>query len=281
MDSGYALAHVGRADVYSGYSSQYFLPAEAMPKAKAEVEKALALDPELPEAHRSMARIKQWFDWDRVGAEKEFRRAIELQPNFAIAHISYSGFLTQEKRFDECLIEIKRAQELDPLAPYNHFHLGYLYYIQREYDKSIEQYREALALSPNYESALKGLGASYREKGNYDEAIATLKRVVELNRFDQYVSELAYTYGVAGKRKEAKILIDELEGLAKHRYVSPVRIARMYAGLGENNKVFDWLNQAYADHSDHLLNLTIDPLFDGIRKDPRYIELVGKIGLEP
>jgi DNA-binding winged helix-turn-helix (wHTH) protein/TolB-like protein len=279
LDRNYSLAYVGKANVYSTYSSQYYVPAEAMPKAKAELQKALELDSQLPEAHHSMARIKQWFDWDRRGAEEEFHRAIELQPSFLDAIISYSGFLTQEKRFDECLVQLKRAEEVDPLSIYVIHNFGFVFYLMGEYDKSIEQYNKALGLSPKFEGALSGLGADYIEKGMYEEATAVIKRAIEFNPLDQYVSELGYAYAVSGRRDEATKQLETLERLSKHRYVSPVRIARIYAGLGEREKVFEWLNRAYVDRSDHLLNLGADPMFERFRLEPRFVVLLQRVGI--
>jgi TolB-like protein/DNA-binding winged helix-turn-helix (wHTH) protein/tetratricopeptide (TPR) repeat protein len=281
LDPGYALAYVGKANLYASYSGQYLPPLEAMPKAREAARKALELDEQLAEAHHAMAVIMHWADWDWAGAEKEFRRALELNPNFETARRNYASFLAEQKRFDEAFAELKQAQELDPLSRSITYHMGYLAYLARRYDQAIEHFKEALALNPNYEVARRGLGCALRQKGNYEEAIAELQRSVELNRFDRQLSELGHTYAVVGRKDEAKKIVRELETLSTQRYGSPVRIARIYAGLGEKDRVFELLNKGYDDHSDHLLVLGVDPSFDSVRSDPRFANLLRRINLKP
>jgi tetratricopeptide (TPR) repeat protein/DNA-binding winged helix-turn-helix (wHTH) protein len=281
LDPNYALAYVGKSNVYASYSGQYLPPLEAMPKAKEAARKALELDEHLADAHQVMAVIIQWADWDWAGAEKEFKRAIELNPNSGTTRRNYALLLAEQKRFDEAIAELKQARELDPVSLNITYYLGHLAYLSRQYDQAIQYFKEALVLNPNYEVAHRGLGCALRQKGNYDEAIAELQRAVELNRFDRQLSELGHTYGVAGRREEAIKIARELEALSKQRYGSPVRIARIYAGLGEKDRVFELLNKGYQDHSDHLLVLGVDPSFDNVRSDPRFADLLRRIKLEP
>jgi TolB-like protein/Tfp pilus assembly protein PilF len=282
IDPNYAQAYVGKANLYAAYSGQLMHPLEAMPKAKEAARKALELDEQLAEAHGAMAMIIEWGDWDWGAAEREYKRTIELNPNDALAHLRYGTFLAQQKRFDEASGQLKRAQELDPLSPLVTHQVGYVAYLARQYEKAIERFKEALALSPNYDWAHRGLGCALRQKGDLEGAITELQRSVELNRSDRQLSELGQTYGVAGRKGEALKIAAELEARrAKQRYGSPVRIARVYAGLGEKDRAFELLNQAYEDHSDHLLVLGVDPSFDSLRSDRRFVDLLRRVKLEP
>jgi TolB-like protein/DNA-binding winged helix-turn-helix (wHTH) protein/Tfp pilus assembly protein PilF len=282
IDPNYALAYVGKADLYAAYSGQFMPPLEAMPKAKEAARKALELDEQLAEAHGAMAVIIEWGDWDWAGAEKEYKRTIELNPNDDLAYQRYSIFLAQRKRFDEAFAQLKRARELDPLSLIITYHMGYVAYLARQYDRAIEGFKEALVLNPNYDWGHRGLGVALRQKGDYEAALTELQRAVELNRSDRQLSELGHAYAVAGRRSEALKIVEELEARrTKQRYGSPVRIARVYAGLGEKDRAFALLNQAYEDHSDHLLVLGVDPSFDHLRNDPRFVGLLRRVNLEP
>lgn len=279
IDPNYALAYAGKADVYSANASVLLHPAEAMPKAKEAAQRALEIDDHLAEAHHSMANIKQWADWDWSGAEGEFKRALEIMPNAAEIRLSYGSFLTLQKRFGEALVELKLAQEFDPLSFAVGYRTGILLYLARQYEQAIAQYRETAALYSNRSEAYRGLGCALRQQGMVQEAIAELQKAVDMNRRDSSLSELGYTYALSGRQAEAIKLVKELEGSSKHRYVSPLHIARIYAGLRENDRVFQWLHKGYEDRSDHLLILGVDPSFDDVRSDPRFTNLLHRIGL--
>jgi DNA-binding winged helix-turn-helix (wHTH) protein/TolB-like protein/Flp pilus assembly protein TadD len=279
MDPNYALAYAGKADVYSANSSVLLHPGEAMPKAKEGAQRALEIDDHLAEAHYAMANIKQWADWDWSGAESEFKRALEIKPNATEIRLSYGSFLTVQKRFGEALVELKQAQELDPLSFAVSYRTGMLLYLMRQYEQAIAQYRETVALYSNSPEAHRGLGCVFRQQGMIEEAIAELQKAVGMNRRDGFLSELGYTYALSGRRAEAIKLVKELEGLSKRRYVSPFYVARIYAGLGEKDRMFQWLNKGYEDRSDHLLVLGVDPTFDGVRSDARFTDLLRRIGL--
>jgi DNA-binding winged helix-turn-helix (wHTH) protein/TolB-like protein/tetratricopeptide (TPR) repeat protein len=281
IDRNYALAYTGKADVYSAYSSVFLPPAEAMPKAREAAEKALEIDDRLAEAHYSMARVKLWADWDWSGAESEYKRALELKPNDAEIRVSYSTFLTQQKRFDEALVELKRVLELDPTSPFVIDRAARVPYFARRYDEALSQSRHVVALHPKLEIAHRHLGSVLTDMGMHEEGIAELQRAVDLHRMDANLSQLGYAYALLGRRDEAMALVKEIEGLAKRRYVSPVRIARIYVGLGERGLAFKWLQKGYEDRSDHLLSLGVDPTFDAVRSDPRFVELLRRVGLAP
>ena len=279
-DPNYALAYTGKADVYSASASVYLHPAEAMPKAREAAQKALEIDDQLAEAHRSMASVKQFGDWDLAGAEKEYRRALEIRPNDPQFVIGFSGILILQKRFEEAFIEVKRAQELDPLSFTVTYRAGWHLYLARQYDLAIEQFREAIALYPNAPEVHRGIGCTLRQKGMYEEAIAEFRKAIELRPQDSYLSDLGYTYALADQREETKRLLKELKARAKRRYVSALCIARIYAGLGEKDLVFSWLQKGYEERCDHLLILGIDPSFDSVRSDPRFADLLRRLGLE-
>jgi DNA-binding winged helix-turn-helix (wHTH) protein/TolB-like protein/Flp pilus assembly protein TadD len=279
IDPNYALAYAGKADLYSANASVFLPPSEAMPKAREAAQRALEIDDQLAEAHFAMAKIKQRADWDWSGAEGEFKRTLEIKPNAAETRMSYSSFLTEQKRFGEALTELKHAQELDPLSFVVSYRAGMLLYFMHQYEQAIAQCREVVALYPHYAEAYRSLGCALRQQGMVQEAIVELQKAVEMNRRDSFLSELGYTYALSGRQPEAIKLVNELEGLSKRRYVSPVQIARIYAGLGEKGRAFEWLHKGYEDRSDHLLILGVDPSFDGVRSDPRFTDLLRRIGL--
>lgn len=281
IDPNYALAYAGKADVYSGNASVFLPPSEAMPKAREAARKALELDDRLPEAHRSMAFVKQFGDWDWAGAEHSFRRALELKPNDAEIHANYSGLLMSQRRFDEAMAELRQAQELDPFSLAVKYRTGLLFYFSRQYERALQHSRDVAALYPNSDEPHRSLGSVLSQKGIYKEAIAELEKAVELRRADGTISALGNTYALAGQRDQANTLVKELEEHARRRYVSPVSIARIYAGLGDRERVFKWLDKGYKDRSDHLLALGIDPTFDSVRSDPRFAVLMRRVGLAP
>jgi DNA-binding winged helix-turn-helix (wHTH) protein/TolB-like protein/lipoprotein NlpI len=279
LDPNYALAYAGKADVYSTYSSVFFHPGDAMPKAREAVLKALEIDDQLAEAHRSLALVMLFADWDFAGAERELKRTLEIKPNDAETLSSYCGFLITLKRFDEAFAHSERARELDPVSMRtNYSTYRYLYY-GRQYEQALEQCRELSALYPNSPQPHRALGCVLRQKGMYEEAIAELKKATDLLRQDSFLSDLGNTYALAGRTVEAKKLVKELEDLSRRRYVSPVSIARIYAGLGDRDLVLLWLQKAYADRADHLLTVGVDPSFDGVRSDARIADLVRRTGL--
>jgi len=279
IDPNYALAYCGKADLYSAYSSVLLSPSEAMPKAREAARKALSIDGQLAEAYYSMAKIKNFADWDWAGAENDFKHALEIKPNDVEIRLNFSALLAEQKRFDEALVEMRRAQEIDPTSFTVSLRVGALLYQARRNEQAIEQYREAVGLYPNFADPHAGLGRALRQKGMYAEAIAELEKAVALERRDGMLSELGHTYGLAGRKDEARKLAKELEERAKQRYVSPVAIARVYVGLGETDRVFECLRKGYEDRSDHLLKLAVDPSFDGVRSDPRFTDMLRRVGL--
>ena len=280
-DPSFALAYAGLADCY--VVPAYMLPpGEKIPKAKAAAMKALEIDDTLAEAHTSLARAMTTYDWDWRGAEREFQRAIELNPNYAIAHQWYCGYLEAMGRTPEAIAEGKRALELDPLSPIITFEMGLGFYYARDYDKAIEYYQKTLELDPDFPPAHGQLPAAYEQKRMYDQAITGFQKGTNLKGSREWyfsLSGLAHVYAVTGNKGEAQKLLSEMKDLSVRQYVPPDRIALIYAGLGDKDQAFAWLEKAYDEHSFNMTWLKVEPRWDSLRSDPRFADLVRRIGL--
>jgi len=282
-DPGYALAYAGLADSHILLAEYSLLPPkDAFPRAKAAVMEALEIDETLAEAHTSLAFIKTLNDWDWIGAEKEFKQAIEFNPGYATAHQWYAEHLTMTGQYAEAIAEFKRAQELDPLS----LIIGVasavtLFCGTRRYDRVMEECQKVLEMDPNFGGALNVLGMVYRERAMYEEAIEAFQKARTFDEGNTWVTaELGHAYAVSGNRSEAQKVLDELEQLSKRSYVPPDNIALVYLGFGKKNLTFEYLEKAYEDRSVGLSWLKADPIFDSLRSDPRFIKLLKKVGLE-
>ena len=273
----YARAYAGLASVYTEISSSYVAPTEAMPKAKDAVQKALALDGSLAEAHVALAEVYWWGDWNFAAAEQELKRAIELSPNEPTILIEYANFLARLGRSDEAIALSNRALRLDSISPFVNGNLGSILYFTRQSDRLIEQAHKMLDLDPNSSDGHTWLGRAYMQKGLYDQAIPELQRVADPQSGDG-MCQLGYAYAMAGRKAEALKTLADLEGLAERRYSSPVRIACIYAGLGDKEHAFEWLEKGYAGRSDHLTQLKTDCMFDSLRADQRFVDLMRRVG---
>jgi tetratricopeptide (TPR) repeat protein len=280
-DPKYALAYTGLADAYNRLSGWNALaPKEGFPKAKAAASKALELDEGLTEAHTQMGVVKLLHDWDFAGAEGEFKRAIEINESNSDAHYMYGLYLSTTERSDEALAEMRRAQELEPLTLEKITGMGDVFYYQRQYDRAIEQYRRALEMDPNSGFAHWALGNVYLQKGMYEEAIAEYKRSIPLSGDSpDEPGSLACAYALSGKRREAQAVIEELNERSKLSYISPVVIAFIHAALGEKDQAFAGLDKAYDGRDYILVFLKVDPMFDRLRSDPRFADLMRRVGL--
>jgi tetratricopeptide (TPR) repeat protein len=278
-DPNYAPAYAGLADAYTLLGWYAVLaPKDAHSKAKAAATKALEIDDTLADAHTSLAAITLNYEWDWLGSERKYKRAIELNPNYATAHQWYGGYLALMGRSDEAMAEIKRAQQLDPVSLIINVAAGLYIYRLREYDLAIEQVRKGLELDPNYALAHSTLGLIYTQKERLGEAIAEHQKAITLSgRAPFYVAWLGHVYGVAGKRAEAQKLLTELKELSKRRYVSPHTIAEIYIGLGEKDQAIHWLEKAYEERSPWLVWLLKDPRVDLLRDDPRFQSLLRRM----
>jgi serine/threonine-protein kinase len=282
-DPTYASAYTGIADYYNllGYYD-YLPPKEAFPKAKAAAEKALEMDETLAEAHNSLAMVKESYDWDWEGAEREYRRAIELNPNYATAHQWYAGYLGAMGKHDESITENKQAQELDPLSPIIGADLGTNFISARQYDQAITEFQKVLEMDPDYIIAHLFLGMAYAGKEMYDEAIAEVKKAQSHSDDDGSLMKvlLGVIYSLSGKKDEAKKVLNEMLELSKHSYVSPWGISLIYVGLDQKDQAFEWLEKAYEERDHWMSSLKVLPILDSIRSDPRFIALLKKMGFE-
>ena len=284
-DPDYASAYAGLSYAYSSFIFPLGVvaPREAMPKAKEAAHCALAIDNALGEAHASLAYLTFFYEWNWPAAEKEFKRAIELNPNSADAHHWYSHYLMAQGRIEESLTESKRAMELSPFDILFNIHLGWHYLYARQYDQALDQIEKTVEMDKNFAQTYPWLGLILEQKGKYAEAIAAFQNAIRLFPGGSSIAEaeLAHAYAVSGNREEAQKIIAELQELAKSKYVSSFQIAAIYAGLGEKDQAFAWLEKAYEERSDGLVNLNAEQRFDSLRSDPRFKDLARRIGLIP
>jgi TolB-like protein/Flp pilus assembly protein TadD len=280
-DPRYAGAYAGLADCYH-VPANPLPPREKMPLAKSAAMKALQLDDTLVEAHTSLARVLFVYDWDWPAAEKEFKRAIELNPRYAPAHQWYGGYLSATGRFREADAEKKRALELEPLSLIINFEVALASYFSRNYDQAIDQFQKTLELDANFPPPHTFLAAAYEQKSMFEEAIAAFQRAITVTqRRDKglAMAGLGHVYAVSGRKTEARKILAELQRLSEHSYVPATDVALVYAGLGEKDKAFAWLDKAYEEHSFALSNLKVEPRLDSLRSDPRFADLLRRIGL--
>jgi TolB-like protein/Tfp pilus assembly protein PilF len=279
-DPSYASPYAGLATSYMALGSEIgsLPPKEAAPKVKEAALTALEIDDTLAEAHASMAETKLRFDWDWAGAEREYRRAIELNPNSAISRHLYSYFLMCMGRLDEAISEMGVALELDPLALLPNAVLGWYYLLGRRFEEAIVQTERTIELDPNFYLPHFNLGHIYIRQTRYDEAIATLQRARKLDSDNPWViPALARAYAATGRRGEASELVHELEALSERKYVSPGVLAWLYAGLGQKDEAFEWLETAYEERSWEVVQLRLDTQLDPIRDDPRFKDLLRRM----
>jgi len=283
-DPNFALAYSGLADSYAllgvPEAGGGMPPNEILPKAKEAALKALEIDETLAEPHVSLAHVKYFYDRDFTTAEREFKRAIELNSNYPEAHHWYAIYLSVVGRQREALAEIRRAQDLDPLSLPINMWLGRILSQSGQLDQAVEQLRKTVELDPNFMIAHHRLGLLYEEKGMYDEAISEFRQVLKLSSGNPLgVSALAHAYALAGKREEAQKNLDELLQLSKQRYVSPTSIAMIYAALGDKDQAFAWLEKANDVRDLNVVRLQVDPRYASLRSDSRFADLVRRIGI--
>jgi TolB-like protein/Tfp pilus assembly protein PilF/tRNA A-37 threonylcarbamoyl transferase component Bud32 len=276
-DSKFALAYVGLADCYNTSWIFGIGPAEAGPQAKEWARKALELDNQLAEAHASRAYVALWYEWDWQLAEKEFKHAIALNPNYAPAHMWYGLYLQMIPRFEEALAEMKRAQDLDPLSPEINLFYGICLWYARRPAEAIGLFRKVIDLEPNHSIAYYMLGWSYLRNGMNEEAIREFREGVRVsNRLPLQISGLTYALARAGQRSDAMKLLEELKESEKKKYVNPWSFVLAYLGLGDHDKAIEHLQKGYEAHDVGVLFNT-DPVADPIRSDPRFQEIVRKM----
>jgi serine/threonine protein kinase/tetratricopeptide (TPR) repeat protein len=281
VDPNYGLAYSGLAYNYVNQDDWFMPPNEAGPKARDAARKALAIDESDAGAHLSLAIETHWYEWNLAAAESEFKRAIELNPNNSEALGYYSWFLAPMGRKDEALAQAKRSLQADPLSSMANLFVGSVLVFTRQWDPAIEQLRSAIELDPTFWFDHCFLGRAYEQKGRLPEAIAEFQRALDLEKDNaEPWSSLGHAYALSGNRTEAQKMLDHLKELSAHTWVAPYNIAVIYAGLGEKDQAFAWLDRAYKDRSYYLaVYLTTDARMDSLRSDPRFGELQRRVGL--
>jgi TolB-like protein len=281
QDSRYALAYAGLADSYSILGATIYgsVPTvEAAGKAKDAAKKALALDPQLAEAQTSLATVKFNYDWDWMGAEADFRHAIQLDPNYATAYQRYSLYLMAMGRVQSSLEQIDRARQLDPLSISINFSDGWRLYLARQYGTAAQQLRDTLEMDPSNGLVHLILGQTYQYMGKPEPALTEFREAARLSPgIPLMTAGLAAAYARSGNRPEALKLLAALSVQAQHEYVSPYYIAVVYAAMGESNQAIDWLDKAYADRSNGMVFLKMDPDLDPLRSNPRFQAIQKKL----
>jgi DNA-binding SARP family transcriptional activator len=279
-DPSYALAYDGLSDSYTLLALRGLIPPrEALVKAKAAARKALEIDDTLGEAYASLAHVRL-HDWDWSGLEEEFKRALELNPGQAMAYHWYSEYLRAMGRADESLAIEEAGQGIDPLSPIESVSLSTAYHYAGMYDQAIEQLRKGLEINPNHFLLHFRLGHSYLQKGMREEAIEEMQRAVTLSgRSAETLMGLGQVYAAAGKRNEMQQVLDELMLHAKEHYVSPYYVAKIHAAGGDREQAFAWLEKACEEHNPDLIELKVEPILAGLRADPRFRDLLRRVGL--
>jgi eukaryotic-like serine/threonine-protein kinase len=283
LDPNYALAYAGMADAYGllGSATGGHPPRQSYPKAKAAALKALEIDETLGEAHSALGFFRLLFDWDWAGAEREFKRAIELNPNYASAHDGY-GFLCKVRgRHKEAIASCLGALDLDPLSLFFTMSVAWAYYFARDFDRAIEYGGRALEMDPGFSFAYWNIGVAYEQKGMYDQSVAAFQTGVPLSgRAPTLLAHLGRAWALAGRKVEAQVVLDELHEAASRRYVASYYFAIVHLGLGEKDRAFEYLDKACDERAGFLAFLGVEPMFDPVRRDSRFRELLGRVGLK-
>jgi serine/threonine protein kinase/tetratricopeptide (TPR) repeat protein len=279
LDPNYALAYAGLADAYYGFADVKYAPRDSMPRMKAAVERALQLDGTLAEAHTSLAIVSVQYDWDWAKAESEFKRAIELDPNYVFAHHQYAWLMAMSGRQSEAINEFTRALQLDPLSVLITVDNNVPYVLSKQYDRGLEFAKKGEEMDPNFFLAHFVQGWIYDKKGDYEQSIARLQKARQLEDQPWIFCWLGHAYAASGDRQNAQRIISELAELSKRRYVSPYFTATVYAGLQDKEKTIEYLEKAYQDKSVWLVWLRVEDIFDFLRADPKFQDLLRRVGL--
>lgn len=279
-DPQFAPAYAAMAYSYNvGAGWTYLSPTDAYPKAKAAAQKALALDDSLADSHLANAEVLHDYDWDWSGAEKEYLRALELNPSSAVGHKLYAEYLTHAGKYQEALAEIRKAQQLDPASLITNSFVCFVYMHAREYDKAIKECKKDIELDTRFMPVHDWLGYSYLFTGRYEEAATEFKKAMDLaGNANYFLTALAMTYGLEGKKEEARKILAELKLRAGHTYVSPYGLADVYIGLGDKERALSMLEQAVRERSADLMFLADAPEFDELHDLPRFKAVVARIG---
>ena len=282
LDSSYAPAYAGIADSYIVDGGRYLgvSPEVAYAKARAAAARAVELDDTLAEAHTSLAAVMTDYDWDWEGADREYRRAIELNPNYVTAHSWYAEQLSRMGRHDEAVFEARLARKLDPLSLVSSMIVAWILYFARRYDEAARQALRTLELDPAYATALRILGWTYEELDRFDDAIIAHTKASDLTeRQPNFAGQLGRAYALAGNERAAREVLGELIALSERVYVSSLDIAIIHSALGDTTLALEWLERAHAERADHLPYIKVNPRLDGLRSEPRFQKIMEQMGL--
>jgi len=284
IDPTYAPSYAGLADCYELLGSAPYTalpPNQAFPKAETAAKKALELDSTLAEAHVSLGYSKLVYEWSLSEAEKELARALQLRPDYATGHQFYAYYLTAIGNLGAAIAERKRALELDPVNPLLTSALGEAFYQNREFDRTIEQNSKSLQLDPSYAIALVNIGRAYEMKGMHPQARDSFEKVLAVAPDDPAVLALiGHEYALSGEKAKAAGTISKLQQLSTHKYVPAIYVALVYTGLHDLDHSFAWLDKAFNERSEYLVYLPTEPLADPLRGDPRFSQLLQRLGLK-
>jgi tetratricopeptide (TPR) repeat protein len=282
-DPTYAPAHAGLADTYALLGSNGYdimPPGEAMPRARAAAIRALEIDDTMAQAHASLGYVKMSYEWDWAGAQAQFTRSISCNPAYPTAHHWYGHCLLSMRRFDDAAREMRRALELDPLSVACNLGVGWCLYYARRYDEAIAQYRRTLEIAPDLPTVLYELGLAHQNKQCYAEALAAFQAGHALSGGEAAsVMLLGHLYALTGRQADARRQLARLDDMAQDRYVPPLYTAFIHVGAANMDQAFAWFEKAYDERSSYLINLAAEPSLDPIRSDPRYTDLVRRVGL--
>ena len=279
IDSYYALAYCGLADAYFRLSNVHFPPLEVMPKAKEAALRAVEIDDNLAEAHSSLGLVKVYYDHDWIGAEAEFRKALKLDPNLVSAHQRYGSYLTFMGRFEESIRHYETALELDPFSLQINMNLATTYYLRGEYDRAINHLNKTSELEPNYMPTHFVLGSVYVQQGRLQEAIEQFQFIYKMDE-EAYIALgfMGYAHALNGQRAEAETLLNILQDIAERKYISPYSLLLIHLAIGPLERVFQLLEQLYEERNDWLVWLKVSPELKNLRSDPRFQDLLRRIG---
>jgi tetratricopeptide (TPR) repeat protein len=281
IDPDYALAHAGVADCHCLMGFYGYIPArEGWAEAKAAALRALEIDDGLGEAHATLAFVNVCYGWDMQAAEREFKRAIELNPGYAPAYYWYATLFTALGRWEESSRQSERALEVDPLSIFATAHYGWCLIGPRQYERAREQQKRALELEPNFAHAYWLLGWLFGMESRFEESIAHLQKALELDEhFSWSLAHLGWAYGASGRVDEACAVLSELKARRREGYVRSLYFALVHFGLGERDEALDWLEKAYEERDVWMAWLNIDGTFDSLRSEPRFEALIKKVGV--
>jgi TolB-like protein/Flp pilus assembly protein TadD len=279
IDSNFALAYCGLADAYFRLSNVHLPPKEVLPKAKEAAVRAVEIDENLAEAHASLGLVKVYYDYDWSGAEKEFRKALRLNPDLFLAHQRFGSYLQFMGRFEEANRHYEAALDLDPFSLQVNINLATTYYLRSEYDRAIRHLKKTSELEPNYMPTLFVLGCVYIQQGRLEEAIEQFQQIYKLDE-EAYLAMgfMGYAHALAGQRAEAETLLNVLQEIAERKYVSPYSLLVIHLALGPQERVFELLEQLYQERNEWLVWLKVSPELRSVRNDPRFKDLMSRVG---